>query len=622
MRKTPALVGILILGAALAGGAHALLSEGGAPAPPPSQQVAAGITLERPAAASPDAPAPLAAPRPLPTRLRLEAGEWWRYACETSHRAEGSPEGLALGGSVEVRCYAAGPGGYLLGERYRLQAEADGHAALAAAASREVLLQLDEQGQLLELALPPDADPDTRNLLRTLVVARRVVLPRQVSERWQAIGEDTTGRFVAEYRREGEEVRRVRAYEALHARQAADAEVSVAGELGGLLRADGRAERWAGEELIRVGAPALPGQAAQSLSVRSSYAWTWVAEGRFDDPAGALSAVEGALGPAAWTLGLAGELGGERQTAPLRPFDELAAELARISLGSSEDFTQAAPGLFVELRERFLRDPAAVARAALMARRRGDDLRLRSTLIDALGSAGTPAAQRELLALRGEVEDELLPSVYLGLAEATQPLPEVVETLQAEGREPGARRDHARRAQGWLASRAVDPLLRQALAAELEGSLGESAPEDRVILEALGNAGQARSLPAIQSYLEAEEPESRAAAAAALRKLSVEQAGALLEGALADPSPAVRVEAVRSLGSQPPAPAALSALGRVLRQDPDARVGLEAIETLAGWLEGQGEAGPERAQIKALLEAATRSVEEAIATRAREVLEG
>ena len=619
MRKLAPLAALIALAATLGAG-HALLSQDDVLPQTPQVQTQAAATEARPRA---DAPAPAPAPRAYPTRLRLEPGQFWRYALATTHTAEGA-QGLDLRGSLELRCYGELPGGgYLLGERYALESPSS-HTKLARAASQELLLEVDLQGNLSRLALP-ETSPDARNLLRTLVVARQVVLPREVRARWQALGEDTTGRFVAEYRSEGEQVLRARAYDSLQAGPSADgATISIQGELGGLLRADGLPQTWGGQELVSVGAPQLEGAVADALAVRSNYAYSLVETGRFPDPAAELARAEGALGPGAWGADLAGELSGARHQAPLRPVDAVLGELASLAAqGDSETFTGSAPALFVELRERFRRDPAAIATAGLLARQRGTSLLLRATVIDAIGSAGTAPAQRELLTLRGEVEDELLSSVYLGLAETTQPLPETLSVLEEEGREAGVRRDHARRAMGWLATRVESPQLKAKLAEELEGNLGEDPASDQVLLEALGNAGQDRSLPALESYLEAEDEETRAGAAAALRKLEDAQAQTLLQAsAQQDTSPRVRREAVRSLAAQAPNTSSLDTLASALRSDADVRVRLEALDGLVAWKSYSEVAGEQAAAIESLLQEAAQASEPAIQERAQAALEG
>lgn len=619
MRKFAPLAALIALACTLGAG-HLLLSQDDEPTKTPIVQTQAGVSEARPHAQAPE-PAP--APRAFPTRLRLEPGQFWRYSLATSHTAEGA-QGLDLQGSLELRCYAELPsGGYLLGERYALEARS-AHAELADAASLELLLEVDAQGNLTRLALP-ETSPDARNLLRTLVVARQVVLPSELCERWQALGEDTTGRFVAEYRTKGERVLRARAYDSLQAGETAlGARVSIQGELGGLLRSDGLPQTWGGQELISVGAPELEGAVADALAVRSSYAYSLVDTGRFSEVEANLARAEGALGPGAWGADLAGELSGSRHQAPLRPVDLVLQELAALAAqGDSAAFTGSAPALFIELRERLRRDPAAIATAGLLARQRGGDFRLRATVIDAIGSAGTAPAQRELLTLRGEVEDELLSSVYLGLAETSQPLPETLTALRDEGREAGVRRDHARRAMGWLATRVESPAAKASLAKELEGSLGEDPASDRVLLEAIGNAGQSRSLPALESYLEADDEDTRASAAAALRKLDDAKATSLLEAsARSDASPRVRREAVRSLASRGPSASSLNALGSALRNDADVRVRLEALDGLAAWKSYAEVEAAQAEAIESLLQEAAQASEPAIQERAQAALEG
>ena len=100
----------------------------------------------------------------------------------------------------------------------------------------------------------------------------------------------------------------------------------------------------------------------------------------------------------------------------------------------------------------------------------------------------------------------------------------------------------------------------------------ESHAKVLVCLQALGNSGDARIVPAPTLWLEGPDADVRAAALWALRFVPTPEAGAILTDALAgDAEATVRAEAVSAMAFRS-LPALLPALGQALRVDPDAVV--------------------------------------------------
>ncbi|MCO5170128.1 MAG: HEAT repeat domain-containing protein [Planctomycetes bacterium] len=601
MRAAHATAATLLTLAAAVGLAGLLLGDAPAHARPVTSAASAAAPTAR-AAAPQVALGPGAAP--LPAALDLRPGDVREATFHLDARlAFGEVEALAttVAGRLTVTCYAAGARELLLGQRWEVT-----HLALAGQddvaqddvardLGVEVLVRVDRRGAVLSLALPEQASVRARNLVRALVAATGLVLPRGPAARWEAPGFDPTGPCVDAYARvDGADVRRARRFTGVHGH--ADLQATSAGGARLTIAPDGLAARVASDEVVTLAGADLGG----GVTLRTTARLERTATRTLAAPP-ALAAVEAGL---SWTLGLLPEAEPGADLAPVaepRELEPLVALLAQALPDSGDlDLPPEAPRLFLELAARLRRDPAAVARAVDLVRGAALPRGARATLIDALGEAATPAAQRALIALARDplVGGELTPNVFLALAEPTSPLPESVATLEAvaAGDDP-LRAEWATQGLGVLAARADDPALADRLAAGLEQALGRGGEEDRVVLEALGNAGRERSTEALLAYARADDEVLRATAVSALRRLEGEAVDAALHAALDDPSDLVRREALSALGARP-ASAALGAVAIALGDDPAPEVRLHALEVLTGWLD-EATAAPDEAVVPA-----------------------
>lgn len=576
---------------------------------------------------------------PLPTALDLRPGDVREASFAFEARlALGEVEALAttLAGRLIVTCHAAGAHEVLLGQRWEATDLAlvgqDDVAPddLARDLGVEVLLRVDRRGRLRSLALPRDASPRARNLVRALVAASGLVLPGAPAARWEAPGFDPTGPCVDVYARvEGADVRRARRFTGVHGH--ADLRATVAGGARLTVAPDGLPARVVSDEVVSLAGADL----RAGVTLRTTTRLERLAA-RTHDAARTLASVEAGL---SWTLGLLPEAedaaAGAVTAAPAgepRDLEPLVALLAQALPDAGDlDVSPEAPRLFLELAARLRRDPGAVDRAVDLVRGAALPRGARATLIDALGEAATPAAQRALVALARDplVGGELTPNLFLALAEPTSPLPEVVATLEAVARsDDPLRAEWATQGLGVLAARADDPGLADRLAAGLEQALGRDASvvDDRVVLEALGNAGRERSTEALLAWARVDDQDLRATAVGALRRLEGPAVDAALHAALDDASHLVRREALSALGARAPA-TALGAVAGALVQDPAPEVRLHALEVVVGWLDDAAqapdEAGVPPRALRALLERAARSdPDPAVREAAAGLLEG
>lgn len=175
------------------------------------------------------------------------------------------------------------------------------------------------------------------------------------------------------------------------------------------------------------------------------------------------------------------------------------------------------------------------------------------TLLGALGAAGSGAAQSTLVAL---AEADALSSdvrsnavAMLGLGDHPTDATAVALSKLARDRDPDVRgtaalalgnASLAQRKEGHVgeAEQAVDELLAKLQAATTQ-------EEQLLYIQALGNAGDARALPALQTALSAGDVELRSAAVTALRFIADDRVDALIAATvLRDPAERVRRSAV------------------------------------------------------------------------------
>ncbi|MFO0574336.1 MAG: HEAT repeat domain-containing protein [Polyangia bacterium] len=277
-------------------------------------------------------------------------------------------------------------------------------------------------------------------------------------------------------------------------------------------------------------------------------------------------------------------------------FEDLLTALRALPPG---DDGQERASLHMRLSALMRLDPKA-ARKAQQVIAQGAELSLSRTLVGALGGAGTGPAQEALVqvgestSLSAEVRMNAVAA--LGLAEqpeeasavalqrlASDPDADVRSTaLLAMGNAALAQRQ---KGQGGEAEQSIDTILLRLQAATTEA-------EQTLCLEALGNGGDPRALPALQSALRAPSVAVRKAAAHALRFLPSDGSGGnvdqlLTEVLLRDPAAEVRKAALfavsfRSLLLY------LPALQQLVLGDPDGDVRLDTVRLLGKALSSAG----------------------------------
>lgn len=243
----------------------------------------------------------------------------------------------------------------------------------------------------------------------------------------------------------------------------------------------------------------------------------------------------------------------------------------------------------------FKMDPAAVAeaRASLLDGTAGAEA---GSIISALGSAGTPEAQRALAdtlaAPKVDGTTKVSAAVALGMTE--QPTNEAQKALADASSSPDKDiSSTATLAQGNLVKNAGTTRSLDAgdvvsqLIARLSAATSNS--EQALCLDALGNAGDPRAEEAIMGKVYDEDPEVRGAAVRALRYQRSDRAQAALLAALADPDASIRLAAIDAIVHQPLAPF-LGGLGAVLRQDPNASTRQRVVRVLGRALDAAPDA--------------------------------
>jgi len=432
---------------------------------------------------------------------------------------------------------------------------------------RPVLLQLDEAGRLEGLRFLPRTGEAARLLLTALLAAGQFT-PGD-GTRWEVEEQDGTGAYRAIYERTGPHAvrRSKRGYTRLHER---GERVHVEGDASFELEADGGLAAWRATDAVHTRSAAF-GTIAGTLEVEAR-----LIERREIDGAALASARAGAAGYEAATLVVAGT---EADDAALdRAMDEERAAGATLS-GLRRAFAETVGRPRSEVGE--LRADLVETAGALFridpeeARRAGEQLGA-ADLSDAeanflaggLQSAGTREAAHALADAirRRDATPEARRQAAASLALMDQADATTVAALAeaAQSDDPTVR-NTSTLALGSQArvlgteSGGLDPLADLLAAYERATDPVERA----MYLDAFGNSGDPRALPAIRQALA--EPRLAATAAFALRFIDGQEADALLQAAITGGAPQVRLAAWRAIGYrevEPWLPWAQLALGR------------------------------------------------------------
>lgn len=276
-------------------------------------------------------------------------------------------------------------------------------------------------------------------------------------------------------------------------------------------------------------------------------------------------------------------------------FEDLLAQLRRLPTGADG---QERANLLVRLSALMRLEPAA-ARRAQLAIAQGTEVPTARTLLGALGGAGSAAAQEALVQV-GEsaaLSPELRMNAVAALGLSDQPEEASAAALQRLASDPNADvRSTAllalgntalaqrRSGQTGEAAAAVDELLSRLTAAQTED-------EQLLYLQALGNTGDPRALPALQAALRVPSVEVRKAAAQALRFMPSDSGGTspdqLLTEALRDPAVPVRLGALFAVSFRPLL-VFLPALQQLVLHDGDEGVRSETVNLLGRALGSAG----------------------------------
>ncbi len=252
-------------------------------------------------------------------------------------------------------------------------------------------------------------------------------------------------------------------------------------------------------------------------------------------------------------------------------------------------------------------DPKAATNAALAARTAGsfDEA---AALVAALGDAGTPTARGELADLLAddgvESDRRAAAAVYLGNAREVDA--DSVDVLVKTATGPEADVDPKVREAALLgAGSAVNRANTQgdvstddAMTALIEGFEQASTPTERMaFLEALGNTGDGRALPAIQSAFGAPEAEVVATAVMALRLMPA-SVDPVLAFMLGHAHPLVRRAALTAIGHRSVLPFEAVLLERLGRET-DSALRVAIVGLLKALVTTQPELGEILAEVAA-----------------------
>jgi HEAT repeat protein len=243
---------------------------------------------------------------------------------------------------------------------------------------------------------------------------------------------------------------------------------------------------------------------------------------------------------------------------------------------------------FTALAALIRRDGSGIA--AVVARARKDDVGHR--YLDALADAGTPDAQRALIALvqDGGTPAKLRAQAARSLARVDRPTGEQVALLHSLVDHPKLE-EHGLYGLGTAARRtreAGDVAKAREIAATLASLLGRANTAARRIrvLRAIANSADPSLLAVGLPFLEHEDFGVREAAVYAVRLMNAPEVDGLLAARLAqDPHASVRSAAATAMSARAPTAALAGALTAAALGDRDPHVRNRAIRVMSAWLD-------------------------------------
>ncbi|WP_240357048.1 MULTISPECIES: HEAT repeat domain-containing protein [Myxococcus] len=450
---------------------------------------------------------------------------------------------------------------------------------------------LNAQGAALVTYFELGVNPVAQNFLRSLVASTQFVMPDAPQDTWQAQELDVTGQYVADYQgsagqpyvKSKARYLRLASPEGLRA-IAASVQVATRSRTTIILGDELWPKSLEGQERLELnsndGAPPILGEVQVSL-LRTSVRRVPTLIGMLDarrKHLGKASLATQVFAPADPREELRRQVAGAR-------LEDLAGKLRQLPREEGAN-GQATAQLMARLKALFQLEPASAL--AVPGQLRGEeDRNTYSSMLGALSAASTPEAVRAL----GQVASDgtlALPvrvdaTAALGAAEA--PTAEGIDALRALS---GSTQQELR----GTATLALGNATRNALAQG--GAQGESlmrelmrsvataqTPQARALqLRALANTADVRVLPTLQEALRDPSPIVREAAAEALRLIPGPDADRMVSAVmLGDMAPEVRRAAIFATSFRALAPQ-IPALAQVIRQDAVEAVRIEAVRLL------------------------------------------
>lgn len=286
-----------------------------------------------------------------------------------------------------------------------------------------------------------------------------------------------------------------------------------------------------------------------------------------------------------------------------RSFGELHGELAKLT--ASEADRDARWKLAERLTALMELDPTTIG-AAIKELKASGDTPERDMLLAALADVDSPDGRNALadLARDRNGDRNLRETAVTHLGVTDKGSVESIEALQGLARDPNDTAIHtsATLALGSAAhagarTEGVEAASEQAVQTLSDGYKRATSPkEQRMYLDALGNAGSDTALDAVRGALSSPDASVRAAAADSLRRVPGAEADNLLAQTLRnDAEPKVRAAAIAALNERQLSEPLFAALGEGLRNDKEGsvrlqilsllgqRVSLPAVRTLLSW---------------------------------------
>lgn len=539
-----------------------------------------------------------AAPREGAGERRWDLGASFVYAVTGEATVsiasqEGSPQAAKakISGDLALTVIARSPRGVTVRADLRSGSFEQGTKKLAAAdLAAPFYFHASKAGELSSFVFSKRLPTEARAALESLATSLEIVVPEGAGASWRAREIDATGQYEAAYRRDGDTVHKSKEkYLALQGSDGlsplpASSRSTIRSAIDFQLDASGWPKTMSATETADLswqeGVHMVAAEKRSGRLVVVEARPDLVAQGMERDVSAAVMDREEM------------RVQRDKQLVGGKSWKQLTEAVAAKDT-ADRNRAQTQLGAFLRL------DPSA-AREAEEAIVHGNlDDNAKKRMCAALGTAGTPEAQRALANVLGGAAAPVDRKIdaAIALAQVASPTPEAVAALdQAMGSpDPGVSSTAtlatgaAVRQLNTASGNAEDSADTRDMVAKLIAGL-KSATDDEhrlVFIQALGNTGDARVWDALHPWLTSPDVTLRAAATFSLRFLAGDAAGAAIVAAFSDGDVTVRRMAVSTVAYRSVDPL-MAALGDLMKKDPDVNVRLAAIGALKMKL-GDGE---------------------------------